>query len=148
VGSVLWLFILLVFVPTALYGLGASALILVYLFALNLLAGYTFWTRRRFAGLGQKSVALAYLASGICFFAFLVDPVKIDTATAQRLDSLAAWQRALSAKQTQTPMLAGTPVEQMSVDRRSETSARPWLMGLIEDVVRRPEEPRKAFKHE
>ncbi len=55
-GSVLWLFILLVFVPTALYGLGASALILVYLFTLNLMAGYTFWTRGRLGGLGRISV--------------------------------------------------------------------------------------------
>jgi len=144
VSAVLWLFILLVFVPTALYGAGASVLIVAYLFGLNLVAGYTFWTRRAMPGLGRKTTALAYLVSGICFFTFLVDPVQIDTATATRLDSLDAWEQALSVKEPGDPMLAGSPVEQMSVIRRTGHAIRPWLAGLIEDVVRRPEEPRQT----
>lgn len=144
VGAVMWLFILLVFVPTVLYGLGAGAGVLAYLFALNLIAGYTFWMRRRLGGLGQKSMALIYLASGVCFFAFLIDPVKIDSTRIDGLKSLSAWQAVLDPKPESGPVLAGTPVEQMSVKQRAGTSDRPWLDGLIEDVVRRPEEPRKT----
>ena len=69
-GAALWLFILLIFAPTLLYGIGAAPLIVVYLFALNLVGGDLFWMGRPLGGLGRKSVALAYVASGIFFFAF------------------------------------------------------------------------------
>lgn len=147
VGAVLWLFILLVVVPTVLYSFGAAGYVLAYLFVLNLLAGYRFWTRRRIGELGEKSMALIYLASGIFFFAFLIDPVQIDTAPVARLDSLTGWREVLAAKPDAQPALIGTPVEQMSIGRRSGTTERPWLDGLVEDVMRRPEEPRTTTGH-
>jgi len=140
--AVLWLFILLIFVPTALYGSGLEPVIAVYLFALNLAAGYLFWTRRPLGGLGPKSVALAYMASGVFFFAFLVDPVRIDTMPVERIATMSAWREALHLDPDTTPKLAGTPIDQKEIDRRTGFGVRPWLEGLVEDVVRRPEEPR------
>jgi hypothetical protein len=141
-GAILWLFILLVFVPTALYGADAEALNLAYLFVLNLVAGYSFWARRKLFGLGRKSTALVYLASGICFFAVLVEPVKIDSLAVARLDSAEAWAQALRPKPEPRPSLAGSPVEQKSIDRKIGNTKRTWLTGVVEDVVLQPEEPR------
>jgi hypothetical protein len=141
-GAALWLFILLFFVPTVLYGLGVEPLIAVYLFALNLVAGYFFWLGKPLGGLGQKSVALAYMTSGMFFFAFLVEPVRIDTAPIERLNTAAAWRETLRLKPEPTPQLVGTPLDMTEVDRRRGVAARPWLEGFVEDVVRRPEEPR------
>jgi hypothetical protein len=138
----MWLFILLVFVPTALYGADAASFNVGYLFVLNLIAGYCFWARRHLFGLGQKSVALIYLASGICFFAFLVEPVRIDSVAVTRLHSVAAWGEALSPKQQLKPALAGNPVEQKSIERLIGTARRPWFTGVVEDVVLQPEAPR------
>lgn len=141
-GAALWLFILLFFIPTALYGLGVEPLISAYLFCLNVLAGYLFWTRRPLGGLGQKSIAVAYMVSGVFFFAFLVDPVRIDTVPVERFGTLAAWRKALSIAPAEESRLAGTPVDLKEIDRRTGFGGRPWLEGLVEDVVRRPEEPR------
>ncbi len=141
-GAAIWLFTLLVVAPTALQASVGGAPMLAYLFVLNLIAGYLFWTRRRLGDLGEKSVALAYLASGVLFFSVLVEPMRIDRTDLTNLRTWDAWQAALQRELPDYPRLEGSPVAQGAVARRTGQSGRTWLEGMVEDVVLPPERPR------
>jgi hypothetical protein len=141
-GVAIWLFTLLVVAPTALQASVGGAPMLGYLFVLNLIAGYLFWTRRGLGELGEKSVALVYLASGVLFFSVLVEPMRIDRTDLADLRSWDAWQSALEREIPEYPRLEGSPVAQGAVARRTGRSSRSWLEGMVEDVVLPPERPR------
>lgn len=141
-GTAIWLFTLLFVVPTALDASLGGVPMLAYLFALNVAAGCMFWTRRTWAELGEKTVAVLYLASGVFFFSVLVDPVRIDSAGPGALARWSDWEDALRRKVPDHPRLEGGPVAQGAVARRTGASDRTWIEGLFEDVVLPPERPR------